>query len=220
MLRSCWSVKGGVGTSVVTALVALQLARQRPTWLVDLVGDLDGVLGVAEPAGPGVSDWLGSEAELDWETLTRLATPVAPNLGLVHRGGGDLGSRSRVEPLAELLADDHHDVVVDCGVVVGDHVDVDGPAPVLAKTATLSLLVLRRCSLALRRARDLPVTPSGVVLVDEPGRALRRRDVESVVGAPIRAQIPFDPALARMIDAGSLAARPPRGALRCVRSVA
>src|SRR5919199_1458565 len=69
--------------------------------------------------------------------------------------------------------------------------DPTGPglAQWLAAGAQVSLLVLRPCYLALRRALAAPVRPSGVVLVSEPKRALGRRDIEEVLGVPVRAEI-------------------------------
>jgi hypothetical protein len=58
-----------------------------------------------------------------------------------------------------------------------------------------------------------------VVLVTEPGRALVRGDVENVVGAPVRAEVAVDPAIARAVDAGMLAARMPRLLERALRGV-
>lgn len=76
------------------------------------------------------------------------------------------------------------------------------------------LLVVRNCYLALRRAVAHPVRPDGVVLVTEPGRALTATDVEAVLTAPVVAEIAIDPAVARTIDAGLLAARLPRTLVR------
>jgi hypothetical protein len=107
-------------------------------------------------------------------------------------------------------------VIVDCGVL-------DGREParsVVAARSTHSLLVTRACYLALRRAADPPLRPSGVVLITEPGRALDRDDVEKVVGAPVRAEVPLDPAVARAVDAGLLASRLPRGLERALRRAA
>jgi hypothetical protein len=50
-------------------------------------------------------------------------------------------------------------------------------------------------------------TPDGIILVSEPGRALSERDVAEVLGVPIAATIPIDPAVARAIDAGLLPSR-------------
>jgi hypothetical protein len=59
-----------------------------------------------------------------------------------------------------------------------------------------------------------------VVLVTEPGRALDRGDVERVVGAPVRAEVAVDPAVARAVDAGLLVSRLPRGLERSLRRAA
>ena len=117
--------------------------------------------------------------------------------------------------LAGLLAADARPVVADCGRLDRSEVRV-----ALAAGATHSLLVTRACYLALRRASAAPVRPSGVVLLTEPGRALGRSDVEQVVGAPVRAEIAVDPAIARAVDAGVLSAGCPRGLERALRHAA
>ena len=63
-----------------------------------------------------------------------------------------------------------------------------------------------------------PATPAagaaaglGVVLVTEPGRVLSARDVQAAADAPVLAEIPLDPQVARLVDAGLLTGRlPPR----------
>ena len=80
--------------------------------------------------------------------------------------------------------------------------------------------MIRPCYLALRRATQLPGRVSGIVLVDEPGRALGRRDVESVIGVPVVAEIPLDPAVARAVDAGLLSCRLPATLGRALKAVA
>jgi hypothetical protein len=82
------------------------------------------------------------------------------------------------------------------------------------------LLVLRPCYLALRRATSLETRATGIVVVDEPGRALRRRDVEEVTGLPVVAEVPVDPAIARAVDAGLLSCRMPPTLGRALRAVA
>ena len=66
VLTTCWSVRGGSGTTVVAAGVALVRAKRHhqapPVLLVDLGGDAPAVLGMPEPAAPGVADWLNSDA--------------------------------------------------------------------------------------------------------------------------------------------------------------
>ena len=70
-------------------------------------------------------------------------------------------------------------------------------------------LVTRSCYLALRRALALPHQPDDAVLVQEPGRSLHRDDVAAVLNLTIAATITVDPAIARTVDSGLLAARTP-----------
>jgi hypothetical protein len=65
-----------------------------------------------------------------------------------------------------------------------------------------------------------PTRPSGVVLIDEPGRALRAGDVSASLGAPVVATVLLDPAIARAVDAGLLLARLPAGFRHAVRLAA
>lgn len=213
MYLSCWALKGGVGTTVVTAALGLTLTRSgRDVLLVDLAGDLPAVLGLPEPDGPGLTDWLAAGADVPADGLGRIEVGAGPGLAVLPRGGAPLGPLDRVEALAAAL-DPRRAVIVDCGVL-----DRGEPGRVvLAARATHSLLVTRACYLALRRAADPPLRPSGVVLVTEPGRALDRTDVEQVVGAPVRAEVAIDPAVARAVDAGLLASRLPRGLERALR---
>ena len=85
---------------------------------------------------------------------------------------------------------------------------------------SFSLLVLRPCYLALRRALVAPVRPSGVVLVREHDRVLTRRDVEQLLEVPVRAEVPFDASVARAVDSGLLGARIPRPFQRAMETVA
>lgn len=202
MLIACWSVKGGSGTTVVAASLGLVLAR-RPggATIVDLAGDVAAALGVS-PVGPNPVAW---SADAD---LRAAATEVAPGLRLLALPpGADAAAGERLAARLE----GPHPVVVDCGSVVT-------PAGVsVAAVASVSLLVIRPCYLALRRALDAPVRPSGVVVVDEPGRSLTGHDVSEVLGVPVRAVVPCTKDIARRVDAGLLATRLPRplaGALR------
>jgi hypothetical protein len=86
--------------------------------------------------------------------------------------------------------------------------------------ATVSLLVIRPCYLALRRAAVAPVRPTGIVLVTELSRALSRKDVESVLGVPVVAEVPSDPSIARAVDAGLLAGRFPKILARSLENAA
>jgi len=212
VFAACWSVKGGSGTTVVAASLALVLARaDAGALLVDLDGDAPAVLGLSEPPGPGLSDWLAAGGGVPADALARLEVAVTDGLALLPRGAGPLGPPARVEVLAALLASEPRSVVVDCGTrrVAASRSDDDPTEPVVA-AADRRLLVTRACYLSLRRLVAGSTRPTGVVLVSEPGRALQRRDVEDVAGVPVVAEVPHDPAVARAVDAGMLAARLPR----------
>ena len=71
------------------------------------------------------------------------------------------------------------------------------------------VVVLRACYLAVRRTGSLPST-SRLVVIEEPGRALRATDVAAAVGVPVWCRLSLDPAVARSVDAGLLGARLPR----------
>lgn len=215
MLVTCWSAKGGTGCSVIAASLALTWSRAgHDVLLVDLGGDLPAVLGLPEPPGAGLTDWLQAGADVPADGLARLEVEAGPRLALVSRGGADLDDRGRLAVLAGLLASASRPVVVDAGVVADDSALV----PLVAE-ARHALLVTRPCFLALKRLSASSVRPNGVVLVSEPGRALGRADVEEVAGAPVVAEVAVDPAVARAVDAGLLSSRLPRLLERSLRPV-
>jgi MinD-like ATPase involved in chromosome partitioning or flagellar assembly len=216
LLVACWSAKGGCGTTVVAVSLATLLARSAgEALIVDLAGDVPAVLGLPEPEGPGVADWLGAGAAVPADALSRLEVGGPGGVRVLPAGGAVDGATSgRGDVLAALLAADARPVVADCGSMP------DGARLAVAASASVSLLVLRPCYLALRRAAAFPLRPSGVVLVDDGGRTLTAVDVEAVLGVPVRAVVEVDPAVAAAVDAGSLAARLPRRLQRSLRHAA
>jgi Flp pilus assembly CpaE family ATPase len=205
VLIACWSTKGGVGTSVVAAALALLLGHTagRGVVLADLAGDGPAVLGLPEPASPGLAGWLAAGNRVPADALARIEVEVAPRLALLPRGDGPLPAE-RAGVLAAVLDGATRTAVADCG-------RVDDPAAAaVVRRASRSLLVTRSCFVALRRLRSAPVRPSGVVLVTEPGRVLSRADVEAAADAPVVAQVALDPQVARLVDSGLLAGRLPR----------
>jgi hypothetical protein len=141
------------------------------------------------------------------------------------RGPGALGPPARAEVLAAVLADDPRPVVVDCGMLGGA---THNGCPAcggdlalrVASGASLSLLVLRPCYLAVRRAVAAPVRPSGLVLIREPGRSLTADDIEQVLGVPVRAEIDVEPAVARAVDAGTFLPKLPSSLVRALHAAA
>jgi hypothetical protein len=224
MITLCWGAKGGSGTTVAVATMALTATK--PVLVVDLGGDIPITLGIREPSQPGLLDWLASDAPA--ERLDDLLTEVTPTMRLLHRHaptGPDraaqvasaIGDRAqRGAALAVWLTQwsdaNGGDVLIDAGT--GE------PEPALCGVADHRYLVTRACYVALRRAARQTIRPTGVIVLDEGGRALQRRDIEVAVGARVIATLDVDPALARAADAGMLTTRIPHGARRTLQAVA
>lgn len=206
-----WSLKGGAGVTVIAATMASLAARQGPTLLVDLCGDAPAALGMAEPSGPGVWDWLRTEHR-EPDALRRLSVPVGQDWELLPAGSAGPGPRpARAgDDLFRALAARDAQVIIDAGCALSaDRPGVDAVRAVLLDRGR-SLLVARACYLGLRRAARGGWRADGVVVVTEPGRSLAARDVADVLGAPVLAEVTLDPAVARAVDAGLLVRRVPR----------
>lgn len=199
MLTICWAAKGGSGTTVFAA--ARALSSPRPTLLVDLAGDASTVLGLTGADLPGVHDWLRSEAAPS--RLVRLEQGATSRLSVIAAGAHhpSVDASGRWVELARHLRAESRDVIVDAGT--------GRPPGALLEVADERLLVTRQCYVALRHAVAQGVVPTGVVVVEEPGRALDRRDIEASLGVPVVATALLDPAIARAVDAGLLVSRLP-----------
>lgn len=200
-----WSVKGGSGTTVVASMLAAALAQRgtRRVRLVDLAGDIPATLGLAEPDRGGVHEWL-AQADADLEALCNLQIDSIAGLDVVPRGSYPLvnAPADRIAALMSTLKSPHVDTIIEAGSGAG-------VVHAALQHAPRSLLVTRPCYLALRTATRQRARVDGVVLVSEPGRALGARDVESVLGAPVVAEVPVSPQIARVVDAGLLTSRVP-----------
>jgi len=88
----------------------------------------------------------------------------------------------------------------------------------IAEVADVSLVVVRGCYLALRRAdaHDAIELAAGVILIDEHGRSLGRRDVEDVL-LPVVATIEARTSTAPPSMRALLAARMPDALARPLR---
>jgi hypothetical protein len=222
MLFSCWSAKGGSGTTVVSVALAVLLGRESESGavLVDLEGDAPIAVGVPQPDGPGISDWLAASPSVGAAAITRLEHQIANDVYLVPRGRRSLTGEERVSLCTQHLLRDERPIVVDVGCVTWDNSPDDLVRRKFIEAANTSLLVTRPCFISLRRALSLPIRPTGVVLVEESGRALGSSDVEDVLGVPIVATIAVDASIARAVDSGLLASRLPSQLGRALRDVA
>ncbi len=225
-MLALWSPKGGVGTSVLAAAVALAVARDgrstvRPGVspagsppaadppegrLVDLTGDQPAVLGLGADPELGVGDWLAAGPEAPPDALARLGVAVTSGLVLLPRGAAIAGAPAAAgTALAHALRGGSVSVVVDCGTAP------DPATRAFAEAADTTLVVLRPCYLGLRRAvhHELLAATDGVVVVEEPGRALGTKEVTEVLDLPVVAEVPLKHEVARAVDAGVLVTRMP-----------
>ena len=205
----CWAAKGGSGTTVIACALALAAARGQESTLVDLGGDCPAALGLSEPGGPGVVDWMTSPTAGSRE-LERLAVPVRDEVRLIPRGATKAPDDQWARLAATLIG--WPGVIVDAG---------SGAPPLqLHEAADLSLLVTRPCYIAIQRARRIGVHPTGIAVIHEPGRSLSADDVERAIGAPVVVETQLDPAVARAVDSGLLVARLPRSLIMSLRRAA
>jgi hypothetical protein len=193
------SPKGGNCTTVTTAAFALTSAlRGTPTVLFDLCGDAPAVLGLSEPSSPGINDWLNENGDGTAESLVKLGTPLHNGLVVVHRGARFVEGQPRWQQFAEAISSLPQNVIIDAGTTF---------VPEEVRTAVHTVtMVTRACYLSLRRATHLP-KPHNVVVIKEESRALTVNDVSHVLGVPLRAEIPYNPAISRAVDAGLLPSR-------------
>jgi MinD superfamily P-loop ATPase len=196
------SPKGGTGTSVVAASLAIVSSSSSPTLLVDLSGDQAAILGLPQPP-IGLSDWANGMTYREFDEIISLCHD---NLYLAPTGTFDFETlnANAWDKLFRALSLKHsegHNIIVDLG-------QADIPLA-LRKIVDTCYLVTRPCYLALRRAVDLETTFSGVIVVNEPDRVLTSRDVESVLKLKCVAEIPYTSEISRRVDSGLLKSRLP-----------
>jgi hypothetical protein len=183
------SPKGGSGVS--TTVARLALATDKPCTIVDLQGDQLALFGTAPLAGGSTTVEVINRA--DRPSITVSSYP-------------DGLSSSSLANLLKRYAPEHP-VYIDAG---------DRPVHTMNPRHLSTLLrahsitfvhlwVMRPCFLACRAASRL-APPDGMIVIQEPGRALTTRDLERVVGVPAHAELTFDPGIQRAVDAGLLAA--------------
>lgn len=206
------SVKGGVGTSVTSAALALLLARDtsRPTYLVDIGGgDQPDILGL-----PAVTDGLSSWLAAPDRRLSDLAVGVTDTLRLVATGDRPLPTESSWMTSLALALDDIRTsahVVVDAGQLdTTDHLD---------PLADRRLMIMRPCYVALRHVVTAVNRWDGLILVRPPDRVLTTRDVVSVCDMPLAAEITMTPDVSRAVDAGVLRSRLPTTFVRSLMPI-
>jgi hypothetical protein len=214
MLLALWSPKGGSGASVLAAACATALARRGGCRLADLAGDQPAILGLGADPETGIAEWLATGPDAPADALDRLAVEVAPGLTLIPPGTPrSIAPTAAAEAGAALAAALRHRGVA-CVIDAGR---ADTPAArMTVEVADVSVVIVRGCYLTLRRAVNSPLTPraAGIAFLDEPGRSLGAAEVRDVLERPVLVRVPVRSAIARAVDAGIVAVRPPEPLLR------
>lgn len=202
MLISVWSPKGGSGTSTIAA--AMAIVANGPVRLVDLGGDQPAIFGLpTDPLRGAAELFVQDRVDSPWTDLVDAGGGVA----LLGRGSGDIAwvDGCQLMPWARTmqLAPEIHVVDAGCADTSVAKALIDG--------ADVSLAVIQPCYLALRRAvRDPRLAEAdGIVVIEDPQRPLRAREVADVLARPVLARVPTTVAIARAIDAGVLPTRLP-----------
>lgn len=193
----CWSVGGGVGTSVVAAGLALAASRAGDeVLLVDVGGDQPLLFGVPDPPGPGLGEWTAAAPDVGGEALGRLEAELRDGVTLLPLGQRAPDPARAAELLAALEADRRF-VVVDAGLV-----EPGGFVDAVVAGAARSLLVARACPVSLRRIEACARKATEVVVVRDRRRSVSWQDVAEAAAAPVTAELEVDPAVAAAVDAG------------------
>jgi hypothetical protein len=204
VLVALWSPKGGSGTSVAAAALALASAARGETRLADLSGDQPAILGLPPLTSlASLVDWLaaGPSTPSDW--LDDMAVPVVPGLSLLPGGPATQAASPEAGAALAVALRDGGLTIVDVGSGTDER---DGAGRAVVDVADTTLMVIRPCYLALRRAVADPRlgSSSGAILVEDVGRALDADDVAAVLGLPVVGRFPVRPEIARAVDAGVL----------------
>ena len=213
MIYAFTGAKGGVGTTVTSLLFAQHLLKKTSdVLLVDLTGDLGVVLGTA-PNLPGVAEWTSSDFTYrTLRELTALTVDVAPDVGLLPRGAGDIDI-SELAAMWHLLAGKKpsRQIVVDAGRAPAAHALLDSPK-------IRRVLVMDCCHQALTRAREILALrrndiADDLLIVTDDRRPLGIDDMTSTLARHATATVAADESIARWADAGLMLDRSPKDGL-------
>lgn len=174
--------RGGQGTSTVAVALSVLAARHGPTLLrSDDPTATAALVGIPLP--------LGDERIAVGPNLAFAADTAGPDATATYETVVIDDGRTPTGPFDD--PQPHHSASRDsAGGIVERYAVLRGP-----------------CYLALCTLLNIGCRDDGVIVVAEPGRALSECDVADVLGIPVVATVPVNPAIARTIDAGLLLAR-------------
>lgn len=206
-----WSPKGGVGKSVLAAALALKVAEQRPTVLIDGNPDNPDVTNLLQvPGYPNVTGWTPPSGRDDLERcLVRHSSRLWVLPGPVRYVEEGALTGPVMESVLEACLGEGFTVVVDLGSPLRDSTvaALDRVERVLVPVTPdlLSVLTVRRIQAEL----DLLRLPSFKFRVVANCIAQRQEitleDIEAFSDFPIAGAVPSSPELAAAVNTGNFA---------------
>ncbi len=229
MITTCWAVKGGSGTTVVAAGLAVTAAKRKRSALdgdhdgggkaliIDLKTDVAAVMGLTlSSTALGLSDWMCADESVEPSALLRLVHPTSRDVSVLCFGNVshpfEAVDGDRLRDGLRVLSEHFAEIVIDVGTETDSMI-----GRTCIEMADRSLLVVRPCYLSLRLAIESTLPAHACVVVSTDGRTLDRHDVAAVLGIPVAAQLPFDHEIARLVDSGLFGQRVPRSVDRLRR---
>lgn len=224
MLCGLYSLRRGIGLSVVSALVARSLGRRCPVLLVDAAGGALAPWGVEEPP-VGIRHIVAAGADAEADVVQRVAVSLSDQVDFLGHGStqpAPSGSAQSCAPVVTALRADGRTVLVDVGVELGgtSSDEWDHLRSHLRQRCDRTILVSRLGREDLELVHRGADRPSAVVAVRERGRGCRPRDLADLVGAPLLTTVEVDPALGRSIDCRTFPRVDSRAADRSAAAVA
>lgn len=222
MLISVFSPKGGVGTSVSSALISKCLSKLGPTLLVETEnGDLEAIVGADEVPKYSFSDWSHSAEPTD-QSLMRISVNVVGSLdyviGSIDRSNeqedttcqfknmdtGFIGKESRTKLIDSISSIPGH-CVVDCSLAASEL------QTEIVEASDVVVMVLRQCYLGLFKAmqHNLKNQIDVCIVVCESGRSISTHQIAETLGVGTVIELDARRDFARAIDAGVLLHRTP-----------
>ncbi len=110
-------------------------------------------------------------------------------------------------------------VIVDAGTLHAQQNKSATGIEVLLSEAGRSLLVVKSCFLAVHATVGLTHQAQGIVVLCDEERRITDIDIAAALGIPVVATVMVQPAVARAVDAGLLAARLPRSFTRSLEAL-
>lgn len=213
MFISVFSPKGGVGTTVTSALIAHCISRYGPTFAIDAcAGDLHSVCGSDETPRFGFEEWIRSHTPTQ-ASLSTIACYVHENLSCVssrahitHREESSISDVTiDISSAIGVFHESTAHCVIDCGTATSEY------AKEIIDASDVVVVVMRSCYGAMVKLMEHSCREKAdvCVFVKEAGRTISVQNISELLDVSRMICLDARRDFARSIDAGVLVHRPP-----------